>query len=60
MTYLHRIVTVQEVPHYINIILIPETSILLIMDDMKVDEERARTILEESAAFGEIHGEIED
>jgi hypothetical protein len=60
MAYLCRVVTVREVPHYINIILIPETSILLIMEDMKVDEETARTILKESAAFGEIYGEIED
>ena len=60
MVYLRDVVTVREVPHYINVILIPEISIWLIMDDMQVDEERAQTILQESAAFGEICGKIED
>lgn len=53
--WLLRIVGVAE---YITSVLIPELAVMLIKDDMKVCDERARQILEESARLGEtLHGD---
>jgi hypothetical protein len=43
---------------YVATVLVPEVVVILIKEDMKVCDERAQQILEESACFGEtLHGE---
>jgi hypothetical protein len=56
MNSLRKVVEAQDVADFIYVNLIPELTILLIKDDMQVDEEKARSILKESAAAGEIIG----
>ncbi|KAM0461312.1 hypothetical protein ACHAPV_004631 [Trichoderma viride] len=46
-------------PAFIQSVLVPELGVQLIMEDMQVSPEEARSILEESKALGElVHGEI--
>ncbi|TVY85483.1 hypothetical protein LSUE1_G000160 [Lachnellula suecica] len=46
---------------FVQSVLVPEVTVLLIMEDMNVEVEEARNILEESAGVGElIHEEIRD
>jgi len=46
---------------FVQSVLVPEVAVLLIMEDMNVEVEEARDILEDSAAIGElIHEEIRD
>jgi hypothetical protein len=53
--WLLRIVGVAE---YITSVLIPELAVMLIKNDMKVCDKRARQILEESARLREtLHGD---
>ncbi|PKS06342.1 hypothetical protein jhhlp_007090 [Lomentospora prolificans] len=39
---------------YVQVVLVPELAVRLVMDDMDVEAEAARRILEESAAIGEL------
>ena len=41
-------------------VLVPELAILLIKDDMKVDEEKAREVLRDSVDIGNLLNEEED
>ena len=45
---------------YIQAVLAPEMAVLLVQEDMRVDEERAREILRESEAIGNLVNEEED
>ena len=46
---------------FVQSVLVPEVTVLLIMEDMQVETEKARDILENSAGVGElIHEEIRD
>jgi hypothetical protein len=46
---------------FVQSVLVPEVTVLLIMEDMTVDVERAREILIESVAVGElVHEEVKD
>jgi hypothetical protein len=46
---------------FVQAVLVPEVAVLLIMEDMNVEVEEARDILEDSASVGElIHEEIRD
>lgn len=45
---------------YIQAVLVPELATLLVMDDMKVDEEGARAILRDTVEIGNLVNEEED
>jgi hypothetical protein len=49
-----RAITVADVSTYIGYILVPEMATLLVMEDMNVDEEGARKIMEESNTLGDV------
>lgn len=49
-----RLMSKSSVTAYVQSVLVPEVTTLLIMEDMSVDEESARRVLEESAAMGEL------
>lgn len=42
------------VPDYVKAVLVPELAVMLIIEDMRVDEEMARSILQKSARPGEL------
>jgi hypothetical protein len=47
------------VPRYVGGVLVPELVVMLIKEDMKVRDEEARQILQESASLGEtLHGDV--
>jgi len=48
------VIAARDASGYINMVLVPELASRMIMDDMKVDVERAREIMEESHALGEL------
>ena len=45
------------VADYVNAILVPELTVMLIMEDMRVGEKEARTIFYEGARLGELLNE---
>ncbi|KAF2403962.1 hypothetical protein EJ06DRAFT_579871 [Trichodelitschia bisporula] len=55
-----RVIAAQGPAGYVQMVLAPEMTTLLIMEDLKVDAERAREMMAESAEVGELlHGEDE-
>ena len=48
------------VSRYVQAVLVPELAILLIKDDMKVDDEKAREVLRDSVDIGNLLNEEED
>ena len=48
------------VSDYVNTVLVPELSVMLIKKDMKVDEEMARDILKQSGRLGDLLSEEVD
>jgi hypothetical protein len=55
---LREVAESRDVPDFISVILVPELTVFLIMDDMQVDENKARWVLKDSAVFGEAYGAI--
>ena len=53
-------VAVQGVPTFVQLVLVPELTVMLVKGDMQVDDERAREILQESRDLGELLNEEED
>jgi len=49
-----RVMSKRGVTPYVQAVLVMEVAVLLIMEDMNVDIERAREILTESVAAGEL------
>lgn len=52
-----RLVSARGYSHYVQAVLVPELVVRLIMDDMEVPEEKARTIMEETVKIGELLNE---
>ena len=48
------------VSRYVQAVLVPELAVLLIKDDMKVDDEKAREIMRDSVDIGNLLNEEED
>ncbi|KAG7005980.1 hypothetical protein G7Y79_00017g043620 [Physcia stellaris] len=55
-----RVISTGGVPSYIQLVLAPEMAVQLVMDDTKVDEENARSILRESVDIGNLLNEEQD
>ncbi|KAI9740976.1 MAG: hypothetical protein M1834_002687 [Cirrosporium novae-zelandiae] len=50
-----------SVPIYVQEVLVPELTIILVKDDMNVDDEQARNILNESSELGDLlNAEVDD
>lgn len=45
---------------YVQAVLAPELAVMLVMEDMRVDEDEARAILRDSKAIGDLLNEEED
>lgn len=48
------------VSRYVQAVLVPELAVLLVTDDMRVDEEKAREVLRDSVDIGNLLNEEED
>lgn len=55
-----RLVSAAGVAGFVQTVLAPELVIMLVKDDMRVDDEQARVILEESSEVGHLLNEEED
>lgn len=55
-----RLVSAAGVAGFVQGVLAPELVVMLVKDDMNVDEEQARVILEESSEIGNLVNEEED
>ena len=56
-----RLMAARGVTGFVQSVLVPEVTVLLIMEDMNVDTKKARTILTESSGMGElVNEEIKD
>ena len=55
-----KLISSGGVSRYVQAVLVPELAVLLIKDDMKVDEERAREVLRDSVDIGNLLNEEED
>lgn len=56
-----KAVMARGVTGFVQMVLVPEVATLLIMEDMSVDEEKARDVLTESIGLGDmVHEEIQD
>ncbi|KAI3343206.1 RTC4-like domain-containing protein [Ustulina deusta] len=56
-----KLISARSYTGYVQMVLIPELTVRLIMEDMSVPEERARDVLEESVEIGELlHEEAQD
>lgn len=56
-----RLMAARGVTGFVQSVLVPEVTLLLIMEDMGVEKEKARDILTDSVAIGElVHEEIKD
>ena len=54
------LVSARGVTNYVRAVLVPELATLLVMDDMKVDAEKARVVLRDSVELGNFLNEEED
>jgi geranylgeranyl pyrophosphate synthase len=54
MVHLRKRRQVDEIFDFASLIVVPELTVSLIMDDMKVDDAKARRIWVQSAAIGDI------
>lgn len=55
-----KLISSGGVSRYVQAVLVPELAVLLIQEDMKVDEEKAREILRDSVDIGNLLNEEED
>ena len=55
-----KLISSGGVSGYVQAVLVPELAVLLVMDDMNVDEEKAREILRDSVDIGNLLNEEED
>lgn len=55
-----RIISSGGVSGYVQAVLVPELAVLLVKEDMKVDDEEARVILQESIEIGDLLNEEEE
>lgn len=55
-----KLISAGGVAGFVQAVLAPELAVMLVKDDMKVDEEQARTILKESSEVGNLLNEEED
>ena len=55
-----KLVSSGGVSGYVQAVLVPELAVLLIMDDMRVDAEKAREVMRESVDIGNLLNEEED
>ena len=55
-----KLISSGGVSRYVQAVLVPELAVLLIKDDMKVDEEKAREVLRDSVDIGNLLNEEED
>ena len=55
-----KLISSGGVSRYVQAVLVPELAVLLVKDDMKVDEEKAREVLRESVEIGNLLNEEED
>ena len=55
-----NLVSARGVTNYVRAVLVPELATLLVMDDMKVDAEKARKVLQDSVELGNFVNEEED
>ena len=55
-----KLITASGVSGYVQAVLAPELAVMLVMDDMKVGEDRARDILRESVDLGHLLNEEEE
>lgn len=57
---LDKLISSGGVSRYVQAVLVPEMAVLLVMDDMKVDEEKGREVLRDSVDIGNLLNEEED
>lgn len=55
-----RLVSAAGVAGFVQGVLAPELVVMLVKDDMNIEEEQARVILEESSEIGNLVNEEED
>ena len=55
-----KLISSGGVSRYVQAVLVPELAVLLIKDDIKVDEEKAREVLRDSVDIGNLLNEEED
>lgn len=55
-----KLISSSGVSRYVQAVLVPELAVLLVMDDMKADEEKAREVLRDSVDIGNLLNEEED
>lgn len=55
-----KLVSAAGVAGFVQAVLAPELVVMLVKDDMQVDEEQARVVLEESSEIGHLLNEEED
>ena len=55
-----KLISSGGVTSYVQAVLVPELAVLLVMDDLGVDPERAREVLRESIDVGNLLNEEED
>ena len=55
-----KLISSGGVSRYVQAVLVPELAVVLVMDDMKVDEEKAREVLRDSVDIGNLLNEEED
>ena len=55
-----KLISSGGVSGYVQAVLVPELAVLLVMDDLNVDQDRAREVLRESSDIGNLLNEEED
>lgn len=55
-----RLISSRGISSYVQAVLVPELATLLVMDDLKVDAEEARQVLQDSVELGNFLNEEED
>ena len=55
-----KLISSGGVSRYVQAVLVPELAVLLIKDDMRVDEDRAREVMRDSVDIGNLLNEEED
>ena len=54
------LISSRGITNYVQAVLVPELATLLVMDDLKVDAEKARGVLRDSVELGNFLNEEED
>ncbi len=55
-----KLISSGGVSGYVQTVLVPELAVLLVKEDMRVDDETARVILQESIQIGDLLNEEEE